>query len=143
MDVFCTLAINSSSQNSLPSGLFLAKANTRIEFTDNDRPERKAQRERWRKGGIPIRRDLPRYWWQICSDEFVSSDDINAHLIWILGHLRKDRLLSDLKSDGYSYLFSVFWGASNGTGGGPLITTDLAKLLVIHNAELAIGFYVK
>lgn len=142
MNCYCTLHINSSDHEQLPSEMFLKKALKRIEFRDNESPERRARRERMSAKGIFQRSDLPRYWWHLDSSGKVVGDDIQAHLLWILAQLRKDKLLCELDLAGYQYWFSVFW-EGNGTGGGPLITQRTIELLLRHKADLGIGFYLE
>ena len=142
-DVYCDLVICSNSQTDLPSHLFLAKSRSRIVFTDNLSPDRVAQRNRWKKAGIPMRPTIERYWWELSSQGRVESDDLENHVIWLLSHLRSKKILKDELIEGYRCYLSVFWGASTGTGGGPVISVSLAKLLVQHGLRVDVGFYVK
>ena len=141
MDTFCTLEINSEHLSKLPQGLFLANTLGHIVFTDNSSSERLAMRARMAARGFAQATNHPRYWWQLCSDGFVEHKEIHSHLIWILEHLRKGKLLSELGEAGFQYWFSVFW-EGNGTGGGPLITLKATELLVRHKAEMGVSFYV-
>jgi hypothetical protein len=137
------LVICSNSKNDLPSHLLLAKARSRIVFTDNLSPDRVAQKNRWKNAGIPIRSTIERYWWELSSQGHVASDDLENHVLWLLSHLRSKKILKDELIEGYRCYLSVFWGASNGTGGGPVISVSLAKLLVQHGLGVDVGFYVK
>ena len=140
--VYCDLVICSNSLTELPSHLFLAKARSRIVLTDNLSPDRVAQKNRWKDAGIPMRSTIERYWWELSSQGHVESDDLEKHALWLLSHLRHEKNLKDELTEGYRYYVSVFWGDSNGTGGGPVITVSLAKLLVQHGLRVDVGFYV-
>lgn len=141
-DVYCDLVICSNSQIYLPSHLFLAKAKSRIVLTDNLSLNRVAQRNRWQNAGIPMNPTIERYWWELSSQRCVGSDDLEQHVLWLLSHLRSKKILKSELIEGYRFYLSVFWGASNGTGGGPVISVPLAKLLVQHGLRVDIGFYV-
>ena len=140
-NIYCDFVICSDIAQ-LPADLFLAKAKSRLQLTDNMSPERIAQRARWKTKGIPIRQNLERYWWELSTQGRIESDDLINHVQWILQHFRKDVRAGALLNDGYRYYLSVFWGASNGTGGGPLISPALSELLYQHKLPLSIGFYV-
>ena len=90
-----------------------------------------------------MRPTIERYWWELSSQGRVESDDLENHVIWLLSHLRSKKILKDELIEGYRCYLSVFWGASNGTGGGPVISVSLAKLLVQHGLRVDVGFYVK
>jgi hypothetical protein len=142
-NVFCTLEICSHTQGQLPSGLFLPHARRKIDFTDNESPDRVAQRQRWVSAGYRIRPDLERYWWQLSTKVDVVSEDLEDHLIWLLSRLQPNKRLPVELAKNFEYSVSVFWGSSNGTGGGPLITPNLSRLLAEQQINLSIGFYVR
>jgi hypothetical protein len=50
--------------------------------------------------------------------------------------------LSQLRDAGFECSLQFFW-ESNGTGGGPLVTLQVAELLVRHSVDLQFGFYWK
>jgi hypothetical protein len=122
--------------------LLLAKASHRVNFTDNEWPERVAQRDRWRQKGMSIRPNLERYWWELSTEGRINSMELDDHFEWILKQLRKKKLLKTELSSDYRFSLSVFWGASNGTGGGPLIDPELSAKFALHGIPVAIGFYV-
>ena len=81
-----------------------------------------------------------RFDWSLCSKDFVVSDEIEDHLYWIFDQIKSKRSLSQVLGKEYQYWLSIFWGG-NGTGGGPLITVDIAKLLVWHEISMGVSFY--
>lgn len=124
----------------MPASIFPRHLIRKFDFTDNESPERIAMRSRMEMQGILQPVDRPRYWWHINTDGKVPGNDVHEHLAWLVGCMRPGRLLSELGAAGYEYSFSAFW-PGNGTGGGPLITLRAAEILVLHQAELGIGFY--
>ncbi len=140
--IYCDLVIYSNEINCLPKNLFLTKAKKKIDYTNNFSPERVAQRLRWEKAGIRMRKTIERHWWTLSSKNSNSGDNLENHILWLLSHLRANTFLSTELDERYDYYISVFWGSSNGTGGGPLIKCDLMEILIKHKLELAIGFYV-
>jgi hypothetical protein len=140
--VYCDLVIYSDLCSNLPDGLFLAKAKTKITYTDNLSADRVAQRLRWEKAGIPMRSTVARHWWEFSSEHKVAGDDLEKHIGWLLSHLRYRKLLKAELTEQYRYYLSVFWGASNGTGGGPVVSCSLAQTLAEHALRMDIGFYV-
>lgn len=139
--MFCTLHIRSNDHGTLPAPLMAGASGVKFEFVDNQAPEQRARRARVRgKLGLGDV-EIPRYHWQLRSEESVSADDIYAHVQSILAQLGVDRSLGEMLDSGYEFWFSVFW-QGNGTGGGPLITQQMAALLMMHKVDLGIGFYL-
>lgn len=144
-NVYCGLVIGSKTLPELPQNLFLAKIKNRVELTDNFSPERIAQRAIFRTCGIPIPEDsehLARYWWSLSTQNRIDSYELHDHLHWLLAHFRSGVKAGDFLHGNYRGYLSVFWGASKGTGGGPLISPATSELLAMHQLPLDIGFYV-
>ena len=140
MTCSCTLFIRSNERSELPSEVFLQSSLENFDFTDEESPERRKSRTRLEAAGIRRRRDLHRYWWVLDTNGTVFSTSIEDHIKSLLSCLNNKRSLGDLKSMGYEYYFSVFWGG-NGTGGGPFIKIETLALLAEHEAEIEICFY--
>jgi hypothetical protein len=111
-------------------------------FVDRDSPESRTRRERVRNKLGLENVPLPRYHWRLSSDGFLDSDDVYEHLLWIFERIRSGYPLYQLLGDDFECWLSVFW-RGNGTGGGPLITMQIAKLLTRHRVEMGIAFYVE
>ena len=100
-----------------------------------------ASRERVRKKlGLEIV-SIPRYHWRLSSDGFVDGDDIYDHFKWIFGLIQPGRPLFQQLGQDFQYGMSVFW-SGNGTGGGPLLTLEVAELLVFHRMDIGVCFYL-
>lgn len=140
MTCYCTLFIRSDDRSELPSEIFSQSSLEKFDFTDEESPERRQTRKRLDAAGIRRRPDLPRYGWVLDTNGTVFSTSIEDHIKSLLSCLNNERSLGDLKSMGYKYYFSVFWGG-NGTGGGPFITSETLALLAGHEAEIEICFY--
>lgn len=140
MTCYCTLFIRSDDRSELPSEIFSQSSLEKFDFTDEESPERHQTRKRLDAAGIRRRPDLPRYGWVLETNGKVHSTSIEDHIKSLLSCLNNERRLGDLKSMGYKYYFSVFWGG-NGTGGGPFITSETSALLAEHEAEIEICFY--
>ena len=136
---YCSLHISSNVQAELPVD-FWQTGELGVSFTDNETPERRASFARLAKKGVLRRTNLPRYHWTLSSEGFVEGFDVCAHLAWVLGQIRSDYLLSDLKNMGYESWLQFYW-ESNGTGAGPLVTVQAAELLTRHAVSLQFGFY--
>jgi hypothetical protein len=145
--VYCSFFINSKSHGTLPKGLFLAKIESKIDFVDHLSSEKVAWRRevvaKMAAGGVSIRREPEiRYWWDFSSKR-VPGEDLEEHVLWLLSNIRSGKFLKNELSCNYDFYLSVFWGASNGTGGGPVISPKLAQKLVEHGIRMEIRFYVK
>lgn len=142
MSTFCTLHITSESSSTLPSGFLNPGGKSDVDFVDLESPQASATRKRVRaKLGL---RDvqIPRYRWQLCSDDFVTSDDIYDHLTWIFNCIQPAHALFEHLGEGYTYWLSTFW-AGNGTGGGPMIELRSLDILAKHRVEIGIAFYLE
>ena len=142
MNDYCSLHIRSDVHGVLPDNFLRNSNSVEVVFTDNESPERRASFERLRKKGVFKRAGLPRYHWTFSSDGHVEGFDVYEHVAWVLKQLNPDRLLSELQGAGFECLLQFFW-VSNGTGGGPLVTPQVAELLARHDVGLQFGFYVQ
>lgn len=141
MSVFCTLHIRSNSHAALPREFLRSSEKVNFEFVDNNSPDVRERRERVRKNLGLEEVSLPRFQWHLSSDGFVDSDMIYDHIAWIFGLIRPGRPLFQQLGQEFEYWMSVFW-QGNGTGGGPLITLEIAELLLFHKVEMGVGFYL-
>ena len=139
--VFCTLHIRSNVLGALPKELFRTRKKMNLVFIDQASTEVQERRGRVRRQlGLP-EAAIPRYHWRLSSEGFVTNDEVHDHLEWIFGCMQPGKLLGQVLGSDFEYWFSIFW-QGNGTGGGPLITVQTAELIVRHNANLGIAFYV-
>ncbi len=142
MTDFCSLHVRSDVHAQLPANFLRSPATVEITFTDNESPERRASFERLRKKGVLKRAGLPRYHWTFSSEGHVEGFDVYKHLVWVLDQIHPGGLLSQLQDAGFECLLQFYW-EGNGTGGGPLVTLQIAELLVRHNVSLQFGFYLE
>jgi hypothetical protein len=142
MTDYCSLHIRSDVHSALPENFLRDPNAVEIVFTDNESPERRASFERLRRKGVFKRAGLPRYHWTFSSEGHVEGFDVYEHLAWVLNQVHPDCLLSKLQSAGFECLLQFFW-VGNGTGGGPLVTPQIAELLARHGVGLQFGFYVQ
>ena len=141
MSIFCTLNIQSESTSMLPNGFLEAGARSHVRFVHLESPEWVSRRRRVRKKcGLTEAPPVARYWWQLCSEDFVTSEDIHDHLAWIFGCITPPLSLAEHLGHGYSYGLSTYWGF-NGPGGGPTILLKTSELLAKHKVELQISLY--
>ncbi|MEN5178308.1 hypothetical protein ABE501_00890 [Comamonas testosteroni] len=138
MKDYCALHIRSDTKSELPRNFLERKLE--IIFTDNESPERIASFDRLAAKGVFKRKDLPRYHWVFSSEGAVDGFDVYKHISWVLDQINPEFSLTRLRNLGFEFLLQFYW-ESNGTGGGPLITSELAELLVQHNVNLQFGFY--
>jgi hypothetical protein len=142
MTEFCSLHIRSNVHAELPADFLKSRTMQEIIFTDNESPERRASFDRLARKGVIKRVELPRYHWTFSSEGYVEGFDIYRHLVWVLDQIRPGFLLSQLREAGFEFLLQFYW-ESNGTGGGPLVTLQIAELLVRHSVSLQFGFYLE
>jgi hypothetical protein len=142
MSTFCTLHIISESSSTLPSGFLHARSKSDVDFVDLESPEASATRKRVRAKLGLLDVQVPRYRWRLCSNDFVTSDDIYDHLTWIFNCIQPAHALFEHLGEGYTYWLSTFWGG-NGTGGGPLIELRSLDILAKHRVEIGIAFYLE
>lgn len=138
---YCSLYIRSDDHADLPMNFFINASQLEVDFVDNESPERRASFERLRKKGVHKRAGLPRYHWSFNSEGHVEGFDVYEHLIWILSQISPSYVLSEMHGAGFECQLQFAW-VGNGTGGGPLVTPQIAQLLVHHNINLQFGFYV-
>ena len=147
MRYYCLLIIRSNSKGTA-SSIFRAKALDVLGFEDTCSEVNLARAERWRKSNSSVqfieRSDLPRYCWSLTSlsgiDEKVS--DPFEHVSWLMSQLKRGVSLANVKNQGVECVLAFYWGGL-GSGGGPLITPGLSNMLVQHNIDLSIGFYME
>lgn len=142
MTDFCSLHVRSDVHAELPAGFLRSRKKIDVVFTDNESPERRASFDRLRRSGAFQRVNPPRYHWWFSSDGFVEGFDVYRHLLWVLDQIQPKFLLSQLKDAGFECWLQFYW-EGNGTGGGPLVTPQIAELLVRHNVSLQFGFYLE
>ncbi|MBG9386649.1 hypothetical protein [Caenimonas aquaedulcis] len=142
MTDFCSLHIRSDVHAKLPEGFLKSRRKFQIVFEDNESPERLACFDRLARKGVHKRVGLPRYQWTFSSEGFVNGFDVYEHLRWVLDQVHADFLLSQLQNLGFQCLLQFYW-EGNGTGGGPLVTPQIAELLVQHSVGLQFGFYLE
>lgn len=142
MSIFCTLNIESESKSMLPNGFLTVGVRSHVRFIDLGSPEWVS---RWRR----VRRkcglsDAPvpvgRYRWQLCSQDFVTSEDIHDHLAWIFGCITPPLSLAAHLDDGYACHLSTYW-EFDGPGGGPTIPLKTSELLTKHKVESRLRTY--
>ncbi len=64
------------------------------------------------------------------------------HLAWVLDRVQPGFLLSKLEDAGYQCWLQFYW-EGNGTGGGPIVTAEIAGVLALHKVDLQFGFYLE
>ena len=140
MSIFCTLNIRSESISTLPTGFLRADAGSNVRFVDLESPEMASRRRRVRAKFGKKEVLVDRYWWHLCSDDFVTSDDIYDHLTWIFGCITPPLSLAEHLDDRYTYWLSTYWGFDR-PGLGPTILLKTSELLAKHKVELQISLY--
>lgn len=141
---FCSLYIRSNSKAKLPSDIFKPRKSDHFEFTDNNCPERRGLINRLWAGSVK-RKAISRYSWVLSTEGHISGYDFDAHLAWILDHIKSGEFLSALNREqrrNFDYGLSFYW-EGNGTGGGPLLTAKALRLLSLHQLKLNVNFYLE
>lgn len=89
-----------------------------------------------------IRDDLPRYSWFLNSTKYLENSDHNIynHIYWILSQIKSIFSLNSAREKGAEFNLDFYWG-SPGTGGGPIISSEVSALLLQYKINLNIGFY--
>ncbi len=141
MTDFCSLHVRSDVHGALPSGFLKKRKKIDLLFVDNESPERLASFNRLRKKGS-THTAPPRYHWSFSSDGYVEGFDVMKHLAWVLDRVQPGFLLSKLEDAGYQCWLQFYW-EGNGTGGGPIVTAEIAGVLALHKVDLQFGFYLE
>lgn len=126
----------------LPNAFLKAGARSNVRFIDLGSPEwvsrRRRIRKKWGQSDVPV--PVARYLWQLCSQDFVTSEDIHDHLAWIFDCITPPLSLAEHLHDEYAYHLSTYWGF-DGPGGGPTILLKTSELLAKHKVKLQISLY--
>jgi hypothetical protein len=120
--------------------MLLPKRIQRIKITDRDSTEEKNLAIRRKKNNLKIYQPF-RYFWLLSSDGKVAGSNVLEHINWILSNFKPAFRLAELKLAGAEYGLSFYWGGGVGTGHGPIVTPELAALLVKHEVTLDFGIY--
>ncbi len=138
---YCTLFLRSDDKNA-PSKVLVPDIIDTLDFDDLQSPARLASAQRWRAAGFVRRNDLPRYHWHFDTREAIKLDEFDpiGHVSWLLSRLKPDASLEEARKNGIDCWLGFYW-SGNGTGGGPLISVQLAELLARHKIALDVGFY--
>ncbi|MDE2598514.1 MAG: hypothetical protein KGL40_02710 [Rhodocyclaceae bacterium] len=122
--------------------MFQAPALELLEVEDYLSPEKVASTERMRSAGFILRNDLPRFRWCLDTREKINAEsfDLFAHVSWLLAQLKPSVSLEEARDRGVELFLSLYY-AGNGTGGGPLISQELAELLAHRGISMQVGFY--
>lgn len=95
-----------------------------------------AQKKGQARHGVPAKMGG----WFLSSAAIVHSRDCRRHIDWLLEQLSgKERILKQLRSEGYRMDISCFWASAYGHGGPVLSPQSMQKLAQL---ELEIGFDV-
>jgi hypothetical protein len=140
MNNYCTFHLVSNTKNTIPEDLLYRSKSVSLQFTDNKSPDRLSLFNRLKKNGVKPKKNLQRFHWYFSSERGVRSVDISDHVLWIFSRIRDDYDLAGLREIGYDYWIQFFF-EGNGSGGGPVITNEIAKLLFENEISLTIGFY--
>lgn len=140
--MFCTLHIHSHTQSTLPANFVPSNKKGNIEFVDCESQEIKNRRDRVRaKLGLGAAQ-IARYQWKLTSDGMVENDDIYSHLVWIFQNFEGSSSVLKVLGPDFTCWVSVFW-SGNGTGGGPLLETKTMEMLLFHQIDLGVAFYLE
>ncbi len=143
---YCLLIIRSNSEDAA-SSIFRPQAMDMLGFEDLRLEKHGASGALLRQASssvqFVVRSDLPRYCWSLNSLKAIdqSVSDPLEHVSWLLSQLKRGISLADAQKQGIECVMALYWGGL-GSGGGPLITPRLSSLLIQHDINLSIGFYV-
>jgi hypothetical protein len=139
MTYYCILYVRTNLAK--PSKeMLLPKRIQRIKITDRDSAEEKARAVRRQVDTLKVYQPF-RYFWLLSSDGKVSGSNVSEHIQRILSNFKPTFRLAELKLYGAEYGLSFYWGGGVGTGHGPIVTPELAALLIKHEVTLDIGIY--
>lgn len=111
-----------------------------MRFVDLESPATASRRQRVRAKCGLAEVPVARYWWHLCSEDFVTGEDIHDHLTWIFDCISPQLSLAEHLDDRYIFWLSTYWGFDR-PGAGPTILLKTSELLAKHKVELQISLY--
>jgi hypothetical protein len=141
MKYYCLLHINSKFHDA-DEMIFRKSALNFLDFQDRESASNIARSDHLRTAGVMMERSAHRYGWTLDSSNGISAAEprVLLHVSWLLAQLKPKISLAKRISGNIDCDLNFYW-SGGGTGGGPLITPELSKLLVQHQICLSFGFY--